>query len=109
MKYIVTGGAGFIGSHLCEALVSQGHELVISPDWAFGRMEHLAGIINHPDVTFHQVSILNFPALLDIRKDADGVFHQAALVSVPRSIDDPATTESCNHPDRDAECAAGCQ
>jgi UDP-glucose 4-epimerase len=94
MKYIVTGGAGFIGSHLSEALVSQGHELVIIDDLSSGRMEHLSGIINHPDVTFHQVSILNSPALIDICKGADGVFHQAALVPVPRSIDDPATSHA---------------
>ncbi|PKL60587.1 MAG: GDP-mannose 4,6-dehydratase [Methanomicrobiales archaeon HGW-Methanomicrobiales-4] len=94
MKYIVTGGAGFIGSHLSEALVAGGHELIIIDDLSSGRMENLSEIINHPDVTFHQESILNRPALHTLFEGADGVFHQAALVSVPKSIDDPAASHA---------------
>ncbi len=92
MKYIVTGGVGFIGSHLSEAFGSQGHELAIIDDLSSGRMENISEIINHPKVTFHQESILDRPLLKMLYAGVDGVFHQAALVSVPKSIDDPATS-----------------
>ncbi len=92
MKYVVTGGAGFIGSHLAEALVADGHSLSIIDDLSSGRIENLSEIINHPKVTFYHDSILNVTSLNNNFKDADGVFHLAALVSVPKSIENPSTS-----------------
>src|SRR5262245_16597001 len=89
-RYIVTGGAGFIGSHLSERLLKDGHRVAIVDNLSTGKranIERLKG-----DLEFHEVSITNLDALRPIFAGADTVFHQAALPSVPRSIDDPLTT-----------------
>lgn len=89
-RYIVTGGAGFIGSHLSERLLKDGHRVGIVDNLSTGKranIERLKG-----DLDFHEVSITNLDALRPIFAGTDTVFHQAALPSVPRSIDDPLTT-----------------
>jgi UDP-glucose 4-epimerase len=92
--YIVTGGAGFIGSHLVERLLRDGHHVRVVDNLATGRRENLA----HLDggFEFHQLSITDEKALTPIFAGADTVFHQAALPSVPRSVDDPLTTHEYN-------------
>jgi nucleoside-diphosphate-sugar epimerase len=91
--YIVTGGAGFIGSHIAERLLKDGHHVRVVDNFATGRRENLA----HLDgVEFHEVSITDGKALAPIFDGADTVFHQAALPSVPRSVDDPLTTHEYN-------------
>lgn len=89
MKYVITGGAGFIGSHLCEALVDRGHNLIIIDNLSSGDIKHLYQIRSHPSITFYQDTILNRSALMNYFQSVDGVFHLAAMVSVPRSIQDP--------------------
>ncbi|MCQ8894415.1 MAG: GDP-mannose 4,6-dehydratase [Methanolinea sp.] len=89
MRYVITGGAGFIGSHLAEALALAGHELTIIDDLSRGKMEHICPLLASPRVTFTQGSILDLELLLDVFRGADGVFHQAAFVSVPGSIQHP--------------------
>jgi len=88
--YVVTGGAGFIGSHLVERLVRDGHRVRVVDNLITGRRENLA----HLDggFEFHEVSITDQKALAPIFAGVDTVFHQAALPSVPRSVDDPLTT-----------------
>jgi nucleoside-diphosphate-sugar epimerase len=89
-RYIVTGGAGFIGSHLAERLLKDGHSVGIVDNLSTGKrtnIERLKG-----DLDFHEVSITQLDALRPIFAGADTVFHQAALPSVPRSIDDPLST-----------------
>jgi nucleoside-diphosphate-sugar epimerase len=92
--YIVTGGAGFIGSHIAERLLKDGHRVRIIDNLSTGNrrnLDHLKG-----DVEFHEVSITDQDKLSPIFKDVDYVFHQAALPSVPRSIDDPQGTHEYN-------------
>jgi UDP-glucose 4-epimerase len=88
--FVVTGGAGFIGSHLAERLLNDGSPVRIVDNLSTGKRANLDRL--HGDVQFHQVSITDLDALRPIFAGADTVFHQAALPSVPRSIDDPLTT-----------------
>ncbi len=88
--YAVTGGAGFIGSHIAERLLEQGHAVRIVDDLSTGRRENLARLRGQLDV--FQTSITDLEALRPIFQGVDTVFHQAALPSVPRSISDPLTT-----------------
>src|SRR5688572_26228380 len=83
----VTGGAGFIGSHLCEALVKRGAVLSVIDDLSNGRMENLASVIDM--VRFTEGSILDPRALSSAMHGCEIVFHQAALASVPRSVKEP--------------------
>ena len=85
MKVLVTGGAGFIGSHICDRLAAAGHEVVILDDLSTGRVEHL-----HPQARFYQMS-LDTPwleKLFEIERP-DAVAHQAGQASVRRSVEDP--------------------
>jgi nucleoside-diphosphate-sugar epimerase len=92
--YIVTGGAGFIGSHIAERLLSDGHCVRIVDNFSTGKRENLAHLAG--DLQVCAVSITDRAALQPIFDGADYVFHQAALPSVPRSIDDPLTTHEYN-------------
>lgn len=89
MKYIVTGGAGFIGSHIVEYLVENHHEVVVIDDLSTGRIENINRFIKDKKITFIQGSVTDLALLKKIFVKADGVFHHAALVSVQGSIDDP--------------------
>jgi nucleoside-diphosphate-sugar epimerase len=92
--YVVTGGAGFIGSHIVERLLKEGHCVRVIDNFSTGKranLDHLSG-----DLAVHQVTITDRAALPPIFKGADYVFHQAALASVPRSIDDPFSTNDAN-------------
>jgi UDP-glucose 4-epimerase len=93
MKYIVTGGAGFIGSHIVEA-IADSHEVVVIDNFSSGKSENLCGF---PDnVRVIQGSITDLVMLKDAFKGADGIFHQAAIASVARSVDDPLATNETN-------------
>ena len=87
MKYLVTGGAGFIGSHLTEKLVSEEHDVTVLDNLNTGKKENLESIKNN--IEFIEGSILDFDLLDRITKDVDGVFHQAALASVQDSFQKP--------------------
>jgi nucleoside-diphosphate-sugar epimerase len=92
--YIVTGGAGFIGSHLVERLLKDGHRVRVVDNLVTGKEYNLAPLLK--DIEFHQVNITDKAALDKIFAGADCVFHQAALPSVPRSVADPLTTHEYN-------------
>jgi UDP-glucose 4-epimerase len=96
MKYIVTGGAGFIGSHIVEELVRQHHEVVIIDNLSSGKRENIAPFLSQFPVTFVQGSITDLPLLKEYCSGADGVFHEAAIASVPRSVANPAETHDVN-------------
>nr|WP_209675500.1 SDR family oxidoreductase [Methanolinea mesophila] len=96
MRYIVTGGAGFIGSHLCEALAGAGHEVAIVDDLSSGRKEFIAPLLEQKKVTFYQDTIADFAFLAETFRGADGVFHQAAMVSVQKSIMHPMVNHDVN-------------
>jgi len=91
--YLVTGGAGFIGSHLCEELVRRGHRVRVADDLSSGKRTNLAHV---PDVEFLQGDVAD-PAFA--RRAVEGcefVLHQAAIPSVPRSVKDPVTSNRAN-------------
>ena len=84
MKILVTGGAGFIGSHIVEYLVGRGDDVTILDNLHSGKMQNLSKINNN--VNFVNGNIKDYKLLERLAKDSDGVFHQAALVSVPQSF-----------------------
>jgi len=95
-KVIVTGGAGFIGSHLTELLLSRGYHVIIIDDFSTGKMANIEPLLKNIKVDFIQGSITDLPLLQNLFQDVDFVFHQAALSSVPRSVADPLSTNKVN-------------
>ena len=94
----VTGGAGFIGGHLVDALHSLGARVRVIDDLSSSRARHIAELVEvDPDrVSFTHGSILDPGALAESTEGADVVFHLAAIVSVPRSVEDPKRTWDVN-------------
>lgn len=95
-KILVTGGAGFIGSNLCEALIDLGNEVVCLDNFATGKRKNIVSFLNNPNFTLIDGDIRNLPVCLRATKDVDYVLHQAALGSVPRSLNDPISTNDVN-------------
>jgi len=93
-KYLVTGGAGFIGSHIAEALLDQGQSVILFDNLATGRETNLAAL--RGEAQFIQGDLRDLDTLRTAMKDVEIVFHQAALASVPRSIADPITSLETN-------------
>ena len=87
MKFIVTGGAGFIGSHLTKFLINNGHDVIVIDDLSRGSMNNLHDIKNKID--FRQLDISNYNSIQNVTQNVDGIFHQAALGSVPQSFQEP--------------------
>ena len=96
MKYIVTGGAGFIGSHIVEELVQRNNEVVILDNLSSGKKENILPFLKNKVVTLVQGTITDLPLLKKTFEGADGIFHEAAIASVPRSVKDPAETNDVN-------------
>lgn len=95
-KILVTGGAGFIGSNLCETLLELGSEVVCLDNFSTGKRENLAAVKDHPGFTFIEGDIRSLETCQKAVKGVDMVLHQAALGSVPRSIKDPITSNNVN-------------
>jgi UDP-glucose 4-epimerase len=95
MKYLITGGAGFIGSHLAEALAGP-HDLVLLDNLSTGKRGNFRHLVGREGVTFVEGSVTDLPLLREVMEGVDGVFHEAALVSVPRSVKDPVATNEAN-------------
>jgi UDP-N-acetylglucosamine 4-epimerase len=93
---LITGGAGFIGSNLCEYFLSKGHEVVCFDNFATGYRHNLKDFINNPNFRVIEGDIRNATDCQNAVKGVDYVLHQAALGSVPRSIIDPVTTNDVN-------------
>ena len=90
--YVVTGGAGFIGSHIAERLLQEGQKVRVVDNFLTGKPSNIAHLVDHPHFTLHQMSITDSKVLLPVFDGADFVFHEAALPSVPRSVADPLET-----------------
>ncbi len=94
-KYVVTGGAGFIGSSIVRLLLEQGASKVVAIDNLLsGHEENLAGL--HGDVELCREDIRCYDAIAPVMRDAEMVFHLAAIPSVPRSIKDPVPSHEVN-------------
>lgn len=96
MKYLITGGAGFIGSHLSELLVSKGHEVVALDDLSTGRLENVEPLVGNPSFKLVVDSILNEMVLDRLVSECDVVIHLAAAVGVKLIVDDPMHTIRTN-------------
>ena len=96
MKYIVTGGAGFIGSHIVEELAARKHEVVILDNLFSGKRENIAPFLEMENVSFVNGSITDLPLLRKTFEGADGIFHEAAIASVPYSVAHPAEVHEVN-------------
>jgi len=94
MKYVVTGGAGFIGSHITKKLVERGDVVTVIDNMNTGKKKNLESVIDK--INFVKGDILDIDLLEDITKDADGVFHHAALASVQDSFDEPDKYHNVN-------------
>lgn len=95
-KVLVTGGAGFIGSHLVDALLARDNEVVCLDNFATGRRENLAEALKNPRFTLVEGDIRDRNICRSAMENVKIVFHEAALGSVPRSIADPAESTSVN-------------
>src|SRR2546423_15409133 len=94
MRYLVTGGAGFIGSNTVDELVRRGHSVVVLDDLSSGREDNLAEIRNK--ITFIKGSITDIEVVRKVMHEADYALHLGARTSVPRSVKDPIETNKIN-------------
>ena len=96
MRYLITGGAGFIGSHLCEVLLARGHRVVAIDDLSTGRVENIAHLRPLPHFQFVREDIRNAQVLDRLTSEAEVVVHLAAAVGVQLIVDDPVRTIRTN-------------
>lgn len=96
MRYLITGGCGFIGSHVAEKLIARGEEVVVVDDLSTGNLDNVSGLVDNKN--FHCVidTILNAPVLEEMIKDSDFVFHLAAVVGVKRVMENPVDSVIIN-------------
>ncbi len=96
MKYLITGGAGFIGSNLVKKLLEMDEDVRILDNFATGKRENILPLINNPHLTVIEGDLRSFHIVRTAVKGVDYILHQGALPSVPRSINDPITTNDVN-------------
>ena len=96
MKILITGGAGFIGSNLCEHFVRKGYNVVCLDNLSTGFRRNIEPLLGKTNFTFKEGDIRDLPTCREAVKGCDAVLHQAALGSVPRSINDPINTNANN-------------
>ncbi len=93
---VVTGGAGFIGSHLAGLLTNRGYHVIILDDLSTGKMANVESLLEKTNVEFIQDSIIDLRLLQQLFQGVDYVFHQAAIPSVLRSIENPEASHNVN-------------
>ena len=89
MSYLITGGAGFIGSHLSEALLRAGHRVIAIDDLSTGRLDNVASLQDHPHFHFARAGIENQVVLDRLTSEVDVVVHLAAAVGVKLIVERP--------------------
>jgi len=87
MRFVVTGGAGFVGSHLVQLLIKNNHEVIVIDNLHTGKKENLESVIDK--IEFQKIDIRNYESMENILENIDGVFHQAALTVVQDSFSNP--------------------
>ena len=92
--YLVTGGAGFIGSHLVDVLLNRGEQVRVLDNFSTGKRENLVHALDRIELV--EGDVRSYHIVREVVKDVDYVLHQAAMPSVPRSINDPITTNEVN-------------
>jgi len=96
MNYLITGGAGFVGSHLADTLLAQGHRVTVLDDLSTGSMSNIAHLREHPRFRYVIENMLNPPLLAELVDEADAVFHLAAAVGVKLIVESPVRTLETN-------------
>lgn len=96
MRYLITGGAGFIGSHLSEALLAQGHEVCAFDDLSTGAVDNVAALKSHPKFRLVVDTLFSAPHVAELIDQADVVFHLAASVGVFQIVESPVRTIETN-------------
>ena len=96
MRILITGGAGFIGSHLSDLLLSQGHDVAVIDDLSTGSMENIREAKENPRFQYFVDTIFNKPLLAELIDDAEVVFHLAAAVGVFNIVESPVRTIETN-------------
>ncbi len=94
MHFAVTGGAGFVGSHLVNYLIKEGHSISVIDNLSYGKKQNLAEV--SAQIKFYQEDIRDFEAMKKILKNVDGIFHQAALTVVQDSLKKPQEYQDVN-------------
>ena len=94
MKALVTGGAGFIGSHIVDRLLQDGHEVIVLDDFSTGNHDNLAG---HDNLEIVEGDIRDFDTVRNCMQGIDWVFHKAAVASVPKTVNDPVGSSAVNY------------
>jgi UDP-glucose 4-epimerase len=98
MKICITGGAGFIGSHIAEECVKKGYEVIVFDNFSTGKKENLSFVKNYPDAHLKiiKADVSDYKAVAKAVKGCDAVFHEAAVASVQKSIENPPATFESN-------------
>jgi nucleoside-diphosphate-sugar epimerase len=94
MKYLITGGGGFIGCNLARFILNQGHDIVVLDNFSTGKRENLTEILDK--ITLIEGDVRNRETVDQAVKGCDAIFHEAALASVPRSVADPVSSHDVN-------------
>ncbi|HVB98236.1 MAG TPA: GDP-mannose 4,6-dehydratase [Candidatus Dormibacteraeota bacterium] len=96
MRYLITGGAGFIGSHLADFLLSRGHQVIVLDDLSTGSIENIRHLKSNPRMSYFLEPIENRHVLAELVDEADAIFHLAAAVGVRLIIESPVRTIETN-------------
>ena len=94
MKAMVTGGAGFIGSHIVDRLLAEGHKVIVVDDFSTGKRENLP---ENKNLEIVECNIKDFSAVDTCMSGVDWVFHKAAIASVPKTVNDPLGSSAVNY------------
>jgi len=95
-RYLVTGGAGFIGSHLCETLLKAGNRVICVDNFYNGNLNNIRGLFNYPNFHFIEADVRSFTRMKEICNNCDYIFHLAAQIHVEKSIIRPKETLEIN-------------
>ena len=96
MKFLITGGAGFVGSHLTDALLERGHSVHVLDDLSTGAVENIRHVKDHPRFRYTIDTCSSIPVVAEAVDDADAVFHLAAAVGVELIVESPVRTIETN-------------
>jgi UDP-glucose 4-epimerase len=95
-KCLVTGGAGFIGGHLAEKLIADGHEVIVIDNFATGKPNDLAHLVDNPHFSLHQADIIDNDVISPLFDSVDHVYHLAAMADIVPSIENPMVYHRAN-------------
>lgn len=109
MHYLITGGAGFVGSHLADALLDRKDEVTVIDDLSTGAIRNIAHLKNRPGFTYVIDTVLNAPLLAELVDEADQIYHLAAAVGVRLIVDSPVRTIETNVKTTEMVLAAACK